>query len=374
MWLNHRMEAVLSGVLDAAGHNHARSDSMVQRQYQKLLIRPEDVSSSQDALEVIGTFNPGVTEHEGEVVILVRVAERPLEHRQGYTPLPTWHEEQVVTEWVANDDLEVLDSRVVRLKSTELLRLTSTSHLRVVRSSDGRNIDHFDGPSFLPEEPWEEYGIEDPRIVFLDERYWITYVAVSRHGPATALASTHDFVSFQRHGIIFCPENKDVVLFPEQIGGQFVALHRPATAHPFCRPEIWLARSPDLIHWGSHTPLYGSTGTWETDRVGGGAPPVLTPAGWLEIYHASRRSEAPGQVGTYTAGTLLLNVEDPSHVIAHSEMPLWEPDTDYELSGFVPSVIFPTGVVVRDDILQLYYGAADTHTAMVEFLLADLTL
>ena len=103
---------------------------------------------------------------------------------------------------------------------------------------------------FLPDSEMEEFGVEDPRITALGGRYYFTYVAVSRHGAATALASTTDFRQFERHGIIFCPENKDVVLFPEQVGGEFVALHRPNAATPFCRPEMWVARSPDLVRLG----------------------------------------------------------------------------------------------------------------------------
>ncbi len=347
---------------------------MVRRRFQQLLIRPEDIVPSHDTLEVIGTFNPGVIEHDGDVVLLVRISERPRQRRSGFTALPRWQEGRIVTDWMANQDIESPDARVVRRQADGLLRLTFTSHLCVVRSHDGRRIDTWETARLLPREDWEEYGIEDPRIVQLGDRYWITYVAVSRHGAATALLSTDDFVNFERHGIIFCPENKDVVLFPERIDGQYVALHRPTTAHPFCRPEIWLARSPDLFHWGSHQPLHGGTTDWETDRVGGGTPPLRTEAGWLEIYHASRRTDVAGQVGAYAAGAMLLDLEDPAHVIGHGRQPLWKPDMAYEFSGFVPQVVFPTGIVARDDTVQLYYGAADTFTAMVEFRLSDIDI
>ena len=344
---------------------------MIARRFQQLLIRPRDVAPSSNDLEVISAFNPGIAEHAGDVVLLVRVAERPREQRPGFTALPRWRKGSVVVDWLANDQLDLLDARVIRQKADGLLRLTFTSHLRVVRSHNGRAIHQWDVSSFSPREPWEEYGVEDPRIVHIDDRYWITYVAVSRHGAATALASTTDFVAFERHGIIFCPENKDVVLFPERIGGQYVAIHRPTTAHAFCRPEMWLAQSPDLMHWGAHQPLHCGSAAWETDRVGGGAPPLKTTAGWLEIYHAGRKSDVAGQVGAYTAGALLLDLNDPSHVIGHTREPLWEPDADFELSGFVPRVVFPTGIFARGDVLQVYYGAADTNTAVTELSLRD---
>ncbi|MEX0936854.1 MAG: glycoside hydrolase family 130 protein [Pirellulales bacterium] len=345
---------------------------MVQRLFQKLLIQPQDLAPSSDGLEVIGTFNPGVAEHAGQVVILARVAERQEERRAGYVALPRWENGQVIAEWIDEKDVECLDPRVVVRKSDNLLRLTFTSHLRVIRSQDGRTVTDWNAGHMYPSEPWEEYGIEDPRIVWLDDRFWITYVAVSRHGAATALASTSDFITFERHGIIFCPENKDVVLFPERIGGEYVALHRPTPAHRFSPPEMWLARSPDLLHWGSHRPLHGGTAAWESDRVGGGAPPIRTEHGWLEVYHASRRSTVAGQVGTYTAGAMLLDLDDPARVMATSREPLWEPEADYEQAGFVPRVIFPTGIVVRDQTVQLYYGASDTFVAMVELPIADL--
>ncbi len=344
---------------------------MVQRLKQRLLVKPGDIAPSDEGLEVIGTFNPGATEHQGAVLLLIRVAERPLEQREGYTALPRWEAGRVVTDWIANDQIELLDPRLVKLRRDGLLRLTFTSHLCLVRIRDGQGVDFADARRLFPIHRWEEYGIEDPRIVKLDDRYWITYVAVSRHGAATALASTEDFISFERHGIIFCPENKDVILFPNKIAGQYVALHRPTTAHPFCRPEMWLAYSPDLVCWGKHQPLHGGSSNWENDRVGAGVPPIKTQAAWLEIYHASRRADLSGEVGTYAAGAMLLDLNDPSRVISHSIKPLWEPEVDYERSGFVPRVVFPTGAVERNGVLQIYYGAADTFTAMVEMRLED---
>ena len=162
----------------------------------------------------------------------------------------------------------------------------------------------------------EEFGVEDPRITALDGRYYFTYVAVSRHGAATALASTTDFRDFERHGIIFCPENKDVVLFPEKVEGEFVALHRPNAATPFCRPEMWVARSPDLVRWGRHECLHGGDAEWETGRVGAGTPPVRVEGGWLEIYHGNRQPTRPGEVGRYSTGLLLLDHDNPARILA----------------------------------------------------------
>ena len=238
------------------------------------MVRSEDLPTSFDGFEIIGAFNPAVAKTDDGTVLLIRVAERPSERRFGFTGLPRWDADRGMTiDWIANDELEWIDPRVVRGKHDGRTRLTFISHLKVVHSPDGVSISEFDGAHFVPESPLEEFGVEDPRITQLDGRFWISYVTVSRHGVATALASTENFRTFTRHGLIFGPENKDVVLFPEQIHGQYMALHRPSGAAGFARPEIWLARSPDLLHWGEHQHLLSGEANWEAQRVGAGPPP-----------------------------------------------------------------------------------------------------
>ena len=268
----------------------------VRRLSTRLLLRPEDVPASRDDFEVVGVFNPGAVRAADEVVLLVRVAERPRERRPGFTGLPRWDPAGGLTiDWVPDAELDAVDPRVVRRKADGLVRLTFTSHLRVVRCGDGRAVREVTGVTFRPQGEVEEFGVEDPRITPLNGRFYFTYVAVSRHGPATALASTSDFRTFDRHGVIFCPENKDVVLFPETIGGTFAALHRPVCGTPFTRPEMWVARSPDLIHWGAHAPLTLAGGEWQSGRVGAGPPPIRVPDGWLAIYHGNRHPTRPGR-------------------------------------------------------------------------------
>jgi len=341
---------------------------MIRRHFDTCLLRPGDLQPSHDSLEVVGTFNPGAIALDGEVILLVRVAERPRERRDGFTGLPRFDPDAGLTiDWVSNDEVEPVDPRVVQQKRDGLIRLNFISHLRVVRSRDGRSIDSVDGPRFEPRTIYEEFGVEDARITRIGDTCYFTYVAVSRHGAATALASTRDFASFHRHGVIFHPENKDVVLFGEQIDGAYVALHRPNAATPFCVPEMWLARSPDLLHWGGHEYFLGGGSGWETGRIGAGAPPVRTEKGWLEIYHGNRQPTAPGEVGVYSAGALLLDLEDPRRILRHSEGAIITPQADFEREGFVANVVFPTGVVERDDVLQVFYGAADAFTGVVEF-------
>ena len=328
----------------------------------RLLLRPEDFAPSSDGLEVIGAFNPGAAELSEKVVLLVRIAERPAP-RPGMVGLPRWEKSGVVVDWLPESDVEFVDPRVVRIRQTGLVRLTFISHLRVVHCGEGLRVESL-GPAFAPEMPWEEFGVEDARITRIDERYYITYVAVSRHGVATALASTEDFRTFQREGIIFSPENKDVVLFPAKIGGRYRALHRPSGATPFTTPEMWLAGSSDLIHWGGHQPLQFTRGAWESGRVGAGAPPVRIAEGWLILYHGNLRLTRLGEVGAYHGAALILDADDPARVQMQSSGSILAPTETYEREGFVKDVVFPTGIVKRGDEFFVYYGAGDTSTAV----------
>jgi predicted GH43/DUF377 family glycosyl hydrolase len=341
---------------------------VLKRLFERLLVSPSDLKPLRDDFEVVGVFNPGAIVAAGEVILLVRVAERPRERRAGSTALPRWAPGEGLTiDWVPDDALEVVDPRVVKRQADGLVRLTFISHLRMLRCGDGRSVRELTDVRFLPDSGQEEFGVEDPRITAIDGRFFFSYVAVSRHGAATALASTADFRHFDRHGVIFCPENKDVVLFPERIDGEYMALHRPNAATPFCRPEIWLARSPDLIHWGRHACLHGGGAEWETGRVGAGTPPLRVADGWLEIYHGNRQPTQPGQVGAYSTGALLLDPHDPARLLRRAASSIFEPTADFERHGFVPDVVFPTGIVEAGDSYLIYYGAADSCTAVVEF-------
>ena len=358
--------------MDSSVAEPATASTALNRLFNACLLRPGDLASSQDDMEVIGVFNPGVVQTEQGTFLLVRVAEQAREKRRGYTALPRWDFEngRIVTDWHHDNEISPVDIRVVKHKSNCCVRLNFTSHLRVVFSYDGKHIDSIAGAVLRPENVYEEYGIEDPRIARIGDVFYITYVAVSRHGVGTALASTKDFKQFARHGIIFPPENKDVVLFPEKIGGQYYALHRPVGATRFTRPEIWLGTSPDLIHWGHHEQLLGGSETWDIGRIGAGTPPLRTPEGWLEVYHGNSKREEDIGIGAYAGGLLLLDLNDPRRIIGRSGAVLL-PETEYECEGFVPNVIFPTGIVAHNDNLLVYYGGADTFVGVVEFSMRD---
>jgi predicted GH43/DUF377 family glycosyl hydrolase len=349
----------------------------------RVLVQPSDIVPRFDGFEVIGTFNPAAIEFDGGVALLIRVVERPIESREGYIALPEWDHENSETkvEWHASDDVELIDPRVVRLKRSGHLRLTFISYLLPAFSGDGLQIDRFGSRPMLPASPYESFGIEDPRLVMFDDRYYFTYVAVSVHGIVTALASTVDFQTFDRHGVIFCPENKDVILFPEKIGGEYVAFHRPNPASHFAQPEIWLARSPDLFHWGQHERLLGREAEWATLKVGGGTPPIRTPDGWLSLYHgnvapkclhATSVGVTTTDVGEYAAASLLQSLADPSQIVGMSRLPVMRAEADFERSGYLPDIIFPTAMLRRGEYVDIYYGAADTATGVARYTLADL--
>lgn len=340
---------------------------MIARLSDSRLLQPSDIQPSQSDWEVVGVFNPAVAIDHGELVMLARVAERPSEKREGWTALPRWTDDrQTEVEWFHDDELCQTDSRVVTIKKSGDLRLTSVSHFQVFRQLEGVQPWEYVA-SLLPEGAREEYGIEDPRITKIDDTYQITYVAVSRSGAATARMSTMDFVTFERQGIIFVSENKDVVLFPQRIEGDYISLHRPNPNSRFSPPQIWIARSPDLVHWGRHEPIFGGASPWEGDRVGSGTPPILIDEGWLTLYHGSAVSKVAGTVGCYAAGALLLDRNDPCQLLARSSEPIMLPMTAYEKEGFVPNVIFPTAMLDIEDEWHVYYGAADTSVAVARF-------
>lgn len=344
----------------------------LRRLFERCLVRPEDLEPSQADLEVVGAFNPGVADLGDDVLLLVRVAEQPRERRPGLVGLPRYDTGRVVTDWVAETNVEFLDPRVVRISSTGALRLTFVSHLRLARLDQGREVHDVSAPALVPETDFETYGVEDPRITRIEGAWWLTYVAVSAHGACTALASTEDFGSFRRHGVVFCSENKDVLLFPERVRDRYVALHRPNPSTHFSSPEMWVATSTDLLQWGAHQVVKLPGSAWSNDRVGGGVPPYRVEGGWLEIYHGNRKAPGEEGVGAYSAGALLLDPDEPHRVIGRSEHALMVPTSDFERGGFVPNVVFPTGIADRGETLFLYYGAADTSVGVVEWSKAEL--
>lgn len=334
----------------------------VVRAAENPIIRPQNVRPTRVDFEVICVINAGVARLGEEVMLLLRVVERPRSMNERFYLAPIFDPRsgRVMLKEFPRDDpaIDFSDPRII--DAPEGKYLTALSHLRLARSRDGIHFQVEDRPALFPEYDFEAYGIEDPRITQIGSEYFINYVAVSDQGIVTALARTTDFRSYERMGIIFPPDNKDVEIFPEKIGGRYYALHRPSIS-AFGKPEIWLADSPDLLRWGNHQHLVGQRADgWENGRIGGSAVPFRTPRGWLEIYHGANKQNR------YCLGALLLDANEPWKVLGRSRQPILEPEADYEVQGFFPNVIFSCGALFEDGLAKIYYGAADTRMAYAE--------
>jgi predicted GH43/DUF377 family glycosyl hydrolase len=343
------------------------------RAHDNPILTPAMIRPSGPDLEVVGVFNPGVIRHQSDVVLLLRVAEAPLRSVSGAAAAPVFNSvtrQLEVRRWPADVvGLDVSDPRIIVLDGRTWL--TSISHLRVARSADGVHFEVEPVPALSPATELESFGIEDPRITLLDGTYWINYSAVSPYGIATALASTRDFDTFERHGVIFPPSNRDVTIFPERIGGRYAALHRPMPGG-LGEPAIWIGWSADLLAWGDHRVVAAARpDRWDDAKVGGGAVPFRVKSGahdgWLAIYHGVTR--APLE---YSLGALLLDATDPARVVARSREPILRPEAPYEREGFFGGVVFTCGVLAEDGRVRVYYGAADGVTAVADLSLDEI--
>ena len=170
------------------------------------------------------------------------------------------------------------------------------SHLTVARSADGISQWQIDAqPTLMPDPdnyPEEVWGIEDPRITFLEEKeeWAVVYAAYSPGGPLVSLACTRDFKDFQRMGVVMPPEDKDAALFPVRFKDRWAMIHRPVSAFPSMGAHIWISFSPDLNHWGDHQILIParSGGWWDANKIGLSPPPLRTEERWLILYHGVR--------------------------------------------------------------------------------------
>ncbi|MCY1509113.1 4-O-beta-D-mannosyl-D-glucose phosphorylase [compost metagenome] len=329
------------------------------------LLKPGDLAASAGRLQVICLLNPGVFSFEGRIYLLVRVAES-VARAEGmlFIPMRMANDLLEIMEIKLDDpDLKNTDARIVNYKGLDYL--TTISYLRLFSSEDGLRFKAeplaLHGAGEL-----ERYGIEDCRVSKIGTTFYLTYTAVSENGVGVGLKTTRNWKTFTHHGLIFPPHNKDVALFEEKINGLFYALHRPSSKE-IGGNFIWIAESPDGIHWGNHRCLVKSRpGYWDSARVGAGAAPVKTDAGWLEIYHGADHQHR------YCLGAVLLDPENPAKVLARSEQAIMEPLEGYELSGFFGAVVFTNGHLRRDDELTIYYGAADEFICGARFSINEI--
>lgn len=330
------------------------------------ILKPLDIKPSIEGMKIECLLNPGVFKFEGKVWLLLRVAERPVQE-EGKISFPIIDNGQIKILHFDESDplLDATDARVINYDGVNYL--TTLSHLRLVCSDDG--ISFYEPQGYSPifgEGDDEAFGIEDCRVTAMDEGYHLTYTKVSANGVGVGYIFTKDWKNFERRGMILPPHNKDCAIFEEKINGKYYALHRPSS--PVLGGNyIWIAESPDLVHWGNHK-LIALTreNLWDSARVGAGAAPIKTEKGWLEIYHGATKEHR------YCLGAILLDLNDPSKVIARGEMPVMEPLAQYEQTGFFGNVVFTNGHLVDGDSLKVYYGASDEVICLAEFSINEI--
>ncbi len=297
---------------------------LFRRSSENPILRPQDFPKMVNAV-----FNPGVTVLDGRTLLLMRV-----EYRTGLSSLVVATSDDGVTNW---------------------------------------EIDPALGLHPLEDSFEEHWGIEDPRITKVGDEYFVVYVGYSAAGPLVLLATTRDFVHWERKGVLMSPEDKDAALFPTTFAGRWALIHRPAPSIGGLGAHMWLSYSPDLRHWGDSRVLVPARrgGWWDANKVGVGPPPLLTEQGWLVCYHGVRVT-ASGSI--YRLGLALLDRDDPSKVLARGNEWVFGPHESYERGGDVPDVVFPCGWVLREDgdTLHMYYGAADSVVCLAEASLATL--
>lgn len=268
----------------------------------------------------------------------------------------------------------VFNAGATKLQNGETLLLVRVedrrghSHLTVARSLDGvTNWQIDDKPTLAPDPenfPEDVWGIEDSRITWIPEleEYIIAFTSYSTNGALVSLASTKDFKSFERKGIVCPPEDKDAAMFPRRIDNRWALVHRPVSGT--CA-NIWISYSTDLKHWGdSKVALEARSGAWwDANKIGLSPPPLETPEGWLFIYHGVRVT-AGGCL--YRLGLALMDLDDPTKLIRRGREWVFAPVEPYERVGDVNDVVFPCGYThdAASGEIKMYYGAADTCIAL----------
>lgn len=350
---------------------------MLKIKREKAIVRPSLVKPSSPKLEVIGTINPAaIRRPNGNIVLYVRVIEKLKTTKDtNYLYSPRMYGEKDYSLDVDKFEKSKAEgySDLDFWFGDGTKRLTFISHLRrVVLDPTGFVVKSIDTKPSFHGYWWDgELGIEDPRIVKLNNTYAMTYVALSNTGNiSTNLAISNDCKNWYRKGTIFPHQNKDVVLFPERINHKYIAFIRPEGSFGFSSPHIWISYSENLEFWGesSSFSLTKKKKAWDSGRVGAGPPPIRTKDGWLLIYHGViEQKEIKNTREIYAAGAVLLDINDPKKILAKSNGPLLLPNNKYEKGTFEKKdVVFPTGIVMGTngrDVL-VFSGGGDIYTTV----------
>lgn len=317
-------------------------------------------------------------------------------HRHPDNPLLTCKDVPYPSSLVFNAGVAKYQGRYVMLFRNDVFtedRKYQDTNLGLAFSDDGVRWSVEPQPCFS----WRDEEVErvyDPRLSVIDGRCAVCFAVDTRHGLRGGVALTEDFHHYDIQSLSV-PDNRNMVLFPEKIGGDYVRLERPFPVYsrvhtipdgnPYhCHFDCWISRSPDLKYWGSSELLLAVEDVpFANDKVGPAAPPVKTHSGWLTTFHAVDIDASRGKNGwepawrkRYCAGIMLLDIENPERIIGLSREPLIAPQASYEVEGgFRNNVIFPGGMILEDSgEVKIYYGAADAveclATADVEDLIA----
>lgn len=340
---------------------------IAKRFEQNPILSPKDLNPSNESMIIECLLNPGVFTFKGKTGLLIRVAERTIQ-KENLLSVPIYNDfgkVEILDFKLDDPKLIASDARVIKYDGVDYL--TTISHLRIAFSNNGIDFKEDENyPPIFGEGQYESYGIEDCRVSQIEDTYFLTYTMVSPNGVGVGLQTTKDWINFEKKGMIFSPHNKDCAIFEEKINNKYYALHRPSS------PElggnyIWLAESPDGVHWGNHKCIAKTReGKFDSKRLGAGAAPIKTEKGWLEIYHGATAEHK------YCLGVLLLDLNDPSIVIARSQEPIMEPIAIYEKTGFFGNVVFTNGHIVEGDTITLYYGASDEHICAAKMSITEI--
>ena len=319
------------------------------------LIGPADVTPSREGMQIECVMNPGVFQFDGRIWLIMRIAERPSpDQEKVWVPyFGPGHNIELYEFNKSDSKLVLSDPRYVIHNGTSFL--STLSHLRLMCSEDGVHFyepDDFETTIF-GDDSLEEFGVEDCRVTKMNGTYCLTYTKVSRSGVGVGLIETENWKELRRRGMIFAPHNKDCAIFEEKINDLYYCFHRPSGL-TLGGNFLWIASSENRTHWGNHQCVMQTRpGMWDCERIGAGAAPIKTPEGWLAIYHGADNDHR------YCLGAVLLDLRDPSIVLARSDQPIMEPLMQYEKTGFFDNVIFTNGHYVDGGTIYLYYGAAD---------------
>ncbi len=371
--------------------------------FDKIIIKPDDIDLGYSPIKkdlntdtyVLGAFNPGMSRlPNGNIIIMVRIAEAlksPVVNNKIHSI--RWDTEKgYVLDGYNIDDVDTSDPRSFVLKKhypLQVFAVTSLSWILPVELSvDGKEVVkiHYD-KIISPSKSYQEYGVEDARLSLVDGKYYMTTCSVSSERQCTILYTSENGLDYTLEGVVLDHQNKDMLYFEGKINNKYYALTRPLgnsylTTPPQSSynpgPSINLAESPDGLHWKPlDEPLIRSGKNKATSlKLGGGTQPILTPKGWLVLFHGV---EKKGKIGVYRTYWALLDKNEPLKIL-HLDMqnPILtaNPDLTKQLSNsiYIEDVVFTTGIVEHDNNYILASGELDLCTRITHISKSNFTI